>query len=266
MFNGHSSGFIVLAWDLTSKNCLSWTPFATGYLQKLCYTNSVWVWHIQRWYLWEKWSGDNKFTRECLWVRCAQKCSITCIMEITDHVSYFVRVGSCLVFKCLGVYFAFWLSSLSLSLFLFLSLWLSFSFSLFDSLSRSFPFFLFLSLSLSFFLFLSLSFSFFLFLSLSFSFFLFLSLSFSFFLFISLSSLSFSFFFSLSLSLSLHRHPEGWLCLLSMLFATFRSWNLPFCKPTFWMGRPNIILQVFACWDLCAGALHDLQHSVREQT
>ena len=241
MFNGHSSGFIVLAWDLTSKNCLSWTPFATGYLQKLCYTNSVWVWHIQRWYLWEKWSGDNKFTRECLWVRCAQKCSITCIMEITDHVSYFVRVGSCLVFKCLGVYFAFWLSSLSLSLFLFLSLWLSFSF---------FPF---LSLSFSFFIFLSLSFSFFLFLSLSFSFFLFISLL----LFLSLS---------FSLSLSLHRHPEGWLCLLSMLFATFRSWNLPFCKPTFWMGRPNIILQVFACWDLCAGALHDLQHSVREQT
>ena len=195
MFNGHSSGFIVLAWDLTSKNCLSWTPFATGYLQKLCYTNSVWVWHIQRWYLWEKWSGDNKFTRECLWVRCAQKCSITCIMEITDHVSYFVRVGSCLVFKCLGVYFAFWLSSLSLF----------FSFSLFDSLSLSLSLtlFLFLSLSFSFFLFLYLSFSFFLFLSLSFSFFLFLSLSFSFFLFISLSSLSFSFFLSLSLSLCL---------------------------------------------------------------
>ena len=157
MFNGHSSGFIVLAWDLTSKNCLSWPPFATGYLQKLCYTNSVWVWHIQRWYLWEKWSGDNKFTRECLWVHCAQKCSITCIMEITDHVSYFVWVGSCLVFKCLGVYFAFWLSSLSLFLFLFLSLWLSFSFFLF--LSLSFSFFLFLSLSFSFFLFLSLSLS-----------------------------------------------------------------------------------------------------------
>ena len=72
-------------------------------------------------------------------------------MEITDHVSYFVWVGSCLVFKCLGVYFAFWLSSLSLSF--------SFSFSLFDSLSLSFSFFLFLSLSFSFFLFLSLSLS-----------------------------------------------------------------------------------------------------------
>lgn len=32
------------------------------------------------------------------------------------------------------------------------------------------------------------------------------------------------------------------------------------------MGRLNIILQFFPCWDLCAGALNNLQHGLRERT
>ena len=53
----------------------------------------------------------------------------------------------------------------------------------------------------------------------------------------------------------------GWSFNLVLVFLRLVvRYSLPYAKK----GRPNIILQVFPCWDLWFGAVHDLQHGLRE--
>jgi hypothetical protein len=59
------------------------------------------------------------------------------------------------------------------------------------------------------------------------------------------------------------QHPKSWVqCLVPFFLRLVVRYSLLHAK----MERPNIILQVFPCWDLWSDAVHDLQHGLRELT